>query len=411
MAAPVETEVVTPETERIMQSDIGEEIMSRLDGALDEPKAQEKPPEKPSEKPPEKPSEKPPETKPKVELSSVDELSPEALAKAMKPDESKLPDELIKDNEIEKFPDKKQRDAFAAERAAHKQARQRLQELTEKVNELSSKAQDAEAVQELRQQIEAKDAELKKVSDEMAKIDLTRSPEFKKQYDDRMNQIGQKAVQVMVSEGLDQNEALQLVRQLVAETKPSAREALLDETMPSLKGTVLAYLNQFDEVSEARALALEKAKETAAAIDESETRGRLAALAGRVDETTDKAVKDAVALGSPFYKKMDGDDYAEWNSAVDNRINTLKGVLLKPDLDQLAPLVAEGLTAPDLRQRYSGLLNQYKALEAEYKEVVGQTPNLGRNPTAQAEAPPQKRELNIGSGDIQDEVSRMLDSL
>ena len=407
----VETEVRTPETEQIMGSDIGQAITDMLDKPFEAPT--EEPKEAPAEKPKEAPTEEPkeaPTEKPK-ETPAEDLLTPESLAQQAKTKEGDLPDDLLKEDEIDKLPEKKQREAFAKERAAHKQARQRLQELSDKVNELSSKAQDAEQVQELRQQIEQKDSELKKISDEMAKIDLTRSPEFKKQYDDRMNQVGQKMVKTLVDEGVEQSEAVQLIRSLVAETKPSVREATLDEAAPGLKGTLIAYLNQFDEVSQARGLALEKARETAASIDEAETRGRLASLSGRVDEVTDRAVKDAVALGSPFYKKVEGDEYKEWNDSVDQRIAALKGSLLNPDLDKLAPLVAEGLTAADLRNRYAGLLKQYRTLETEYKEVVGQAPGLGQNPTPQAQPPSQKKELTLGSGDIQSEVESMLDRM
>lgn len=398
--------------EHIAVDSIGDDIDKFLQGDAAPPpparKAAPPPPVKEIEDevvtpPPVKPA---PKAAPKaVEL---DPLSPEALAaaSARKPEEGGMPPDLLKDDEIGKLPEKKQRDAFAKERAAHKEARQRLQELTAKVNELSSKAQDAEQVSELRKQLEAKDNEAKKAIEELSRIDLSRSPEFKKQYDDKLNQIGQRMIQTLVTEGVDQAQATTLVRSLVAEKKPSAREYALDEAVPSVKGTVLALLNQFDEVAQSRGAALEKAKETAAAISEAESRARLAAMAGKIDQVSEKAAQEAAALGSPFYKEVPGND--EWNAAVAERKQALKGLLLSSDPEKLAPFVAEGLTAAEMRRRYVEQNKRLKALEQEYRDVVGQAPNLGQIQPGQTPPPAKKQTRIDGPESIEDLVEGCL---
>lgn len=404
---PTEQEVKPPVIEAELEGDIADSVLSALD--------KETPPAKPAPAAPKTdlepgdlaaPAPKP--AKPPVKPAEpVDPLSPDFLAAAApKKDESGMPADLLKDEDIERLPEKKQREAFAKERAAHKEARQRLQELNTKVNELSSKAQDAEQAAALKQQLEAKEEELAKLNAEIAKIDLTRSPEFRKRYDDRMNQLGQRMVQTLVTEGVDQAEAAKLIRALVAETKPSAREYAIDEAAPSLKGTLLAFLNQFDEVSQERAVALDKAKETAAAIDEAESRARIAAMAGRVDSVTEKAIADAAALGSPYYREVK--DNEDWNAAVAERKQTLKGLLLTMDPEKLAPYVAEGLTTPDLRRRYVEQYNRLKAVEAEFEQVIGQRPRLGQlNPS---EAPPAPRQAKLPDNglDIVDVVEDFL---
>lgn len=370
--------------DEIIGGDIADSVLQALDEKAPSPKAAPARKDAPAPAPDAAPAPAP--------KADVDPLSPDFLASETKrKEEAGMPDGLLKDDEIGKLPEKKQRDAFAKERAAHREARQRIQELTARVNELSSKAQDAEEAVALKQQLAAREEEVARLNSEIAKVDLTRSPEFRKRYDDRMNQLGQRMAQVLVGEGVEQAEALKLVRALVAETKPSAREYALDEAAPSLKGTLLAYLNQFDEVSQERSVALEKAKETAAAIDEAETRGRIAAMSGRVDAVTEKAVADAVALGSPYYKEVKDND--EWNSGVAQRKQTLKGLLLSMDPEKLAPYVAEGLTAADLRRRYVEQYNELKAVREEFEQVIGQRPRFGQiNPS---ESAPAKRQVKL----------------
>jgi hypothetical protein len=363
-------------------------------GELEDELAAPPPPPKPAPKP----APKPPE---------FDPMSPEALALAEpKKDEGVMPPDLLKDDEIGKLPEKKQRDAFAKERAAHKEARLRMQEMALKIQELSSKAQDAEQVAALKQQLEAKELEVKKTNEELSRIDLARSPEFKRQYDDPLNRIGQKMVQALVTEGVEAVQAQNLVRSLVRETKPSVREAALDDSVPSVKGTLLAMLNQFDEASQARAAALEKAKETASAISEAESRARLAAMTGRVDQVAEKAAQEAATLGSPYYKEVANNP--EWNAGVAERKQALKGLLLSMDPEKLAPYVAEGLTAADLRRRYVEQNKKLKALEQEYQEVVGQAPRLGRVlPGERAPAPKKPAPLS-GSESLEDMVEAHL---
>ena len=410
---PIEIEDKPPVIDNL-PGDIGEAAFALLDKDAPPPapaRRDDPPPPPPPPRreeppaPPRREPQKPPAAKP-VEL---DPLSPEALAAAApKKDDGGMPADLLKDADIERFSDRKQREAFVKERAAHKEARQRLQELSQKVNELSSKAQDAEQLAEIRKQFEARDAEAKRLEAEIAKIDLARSPEFRKRYDDRLNQIGQRMIQAMSAEGVPADEAAKLARALVAERKPSAREQALDDAVPSLKGTLLAFLNQFDEVAGERETALAKAKETAAAIGEAESRARLAALAGKVDEVAEKAAAEAASLGSPYYREVKDND--EWNKAVADRKATLKGLLLSGDPEKLAPFVAEGLTAADLRRRYSELFKAHKELKAEHESMVAQRPPFGRvRPSDGSQPPPAApRQAPTDSLGIEDVVTSHL---
>lgn len=404
---PIEIEEKPPVIDNL-PGDVGEAAFALLD--KDAPPAQPSRADRQAPPPPPPPAPSrgdPPRREAKPKMDDIDPLSPEALAAAApKKDDGGMPADLLKDADIERFSDRKQREAFVKERASHKEARQRLQELTQKVNELSSKAQDAEQLVEIRKQLEARDAEAKRLEAEIAKIDLSRSPEFRKRYDDRLNQLGRRMVDALAAEGVPAEEASRLVRGLVAERRPSARESALDEAAPSLKGTLLAFLTQFDETAQERQTALDKAKETAAAIGEAESRARLAAMAGQVDSAADKAVAEAIALGSPYYKEVAGND--DWNAAIKERVQTLKGLLLSQDPEKLAPFVAEGITAADTRRRYAELFKRFKELEAEHAKVIGSSPPFGRVLPAAGEAPaPARKPLNMALG-LEDIVTDQL---
>lgn len=103
---------------------------------------------------------------------------------------------------------------------------------------------------------------------------------------------------------------------------------------------------------------------------------------------------------------MAGND--AWNAAVAERKQTLKGLLLSGDPETLAPFVAEGLTAADLRRRYAEKAKQYAALEAEYRQVVGQAPNLGQIPPGHPTPRPVKPSRIEGSESLNDMVEDFL---
>ena len=394
--------------EQLMESGIGDEIAAMLNGKQPDarPPAAPIPPAPPAPPAPKK-EDLPPPPKKDPPKPDFDPLSPEGMAAAIpRKDDGVMPADLLKDSEVERFGDKKQREAFIKERASHKEARVKLQEMAAKIQELQSQVADVGQVGELRAKLEAKEAEAKKYADDLAKMDLSRSPEFRKRYDDKLNQIGQRMVQTLTAEGVGKDEAAKLVRGLVAEKKASAREYALDQAVPSLKGTILSFLTQFDDASQERALALEKARETAAAIDDAESRGRLAALAGKVDSVAEKAAADAAALGSPYYREVK--DNPEWNAAVAARKQTLKGLLLSQDPEKLAPYIAEGLTASDLRARYAAQYRELQALKKEYQDVVGEAPRLGRVPPGQPSVAPAKKTITLGAGSVTDDVESFL---
>jgi len=345
---------------------------------------------------PAKPAEPVAPTKPAAEPAKKEEpegLRPEDLKTQKKLD---LPDDLVPDDKVDAlFQGKdKEKNAFLKERGFNKTLRTENQQLKEKLQQTEAAAQDSARAKELETQLEQERQKAKQLEDELGKIDLTRSPAFRSQYDDKINQVGGKMVQTLIAEGVDQNEAVNFVRQVISETKPAARERLIRDMAPGLEGTLSGLAIQIDEVTQTRAAALEKWRETQAALSEVETRQRVAEITGKVDEVTGAAVDEVLKLGNPYFMKT-GD--TDWNTEVDNRVSQVKGVLLTGDFGKIAPLVAEGLTAADLRHRFAVLLKQKRELESELDSVLKGSPRLGtRAAPAHYENPAENQAIKEG---------------
>ena len=80
------------------------------------------------------------------------------------------------------------------------------------------------------------------------------------------------------------------------------------------------------------------------------------------------------------------------------------------DPEKLAPFVAEGLTAADLRRRYSELFKAHKELKAEHESMVAQRPPFGRvRPSDGSQPPPAApRQAPTDSLGIEDVVTSHL---
>jgi len=234
-------------------------------------------------------------------------------------------------------------------------------------------ASTKEEAEKLKAEVDASKKRIEELENDLGKIDLTRSSSFREQYDDKINTIGGRMVEILSKEGVEQPEAIGFVRQLLSEQKQSVRERLIDDMAPGLKGTLSALTIQIDEVVQKRNAAIENWKATTAALEETEARSKVAKITGKVDEIVTSAVDQVRKLGNPYFKQTDDED---WNKEVSDRQNTLKGILLTGDFEKIAPLVAEGLTAADLRVRYSKLLKSKRAVEKELEAVIKGAPRF-----------------------------------
>jgi len=276
--------------------------------------------------------------------SNKDSLSPEDVADASTLAGDDMPDDLLKEEDTDKVfkKDIKAKDAFLKERAYNKSLREQLKQAQSELMAAKSDSVDPAEVSKFKEEIESYKEKVEKLEADIGQLDLTKSPAFREQYDDKINQIGTKMVNLLTQEGVDQDESVQFVRRVIAEQRPSAREQLINDMAPGLSGTLAALGLQADEVVQARAVALQNWKETAAAMEETSIRKQTAQLSEKVEEYTQSALEEAKKLGNPYY--MEGKT-EEWNAQVQKRKEALKGILLSGDMGKVASLVAEGLTA------------------------------------------------------------------
>lgn len=320
---------------------------------------------------------------------SPTELRGTAKPAAPKPaDGDDQPAHLIKDNEIDAAfkNDPKAKQAILNERGYNKELRGEVKTLKGENDTLKTKVAEYEAkladlqgktsvdpnmqkeFESVKAEREQLRTELAKLQDEIGKIDLTRNPSFKAQFDDRINAVGGKMVRTLASEGVEAAEAESFVKRLVAERRPSARERMIRDYAPGLEGTLTALTLEIDAAVQERAAALEKWKDTAAGLQETEARSRLAALTSKVDDTVKTAVDEVVKLGNPYFMRVADDP--EWNAEVAKREAALRGILLTGDYAKIAPLVAEGMVSADFRARYVQLRDKYNEVVAQLEEVT-----------------------------------------
>jgi hypothetical protein len=355
----------------------------------------------------EKPAESPEDTVVDEE-APAETLTPESIMQdtLVKPAED-APDDLLDDSEVTKvISGKKAQEAFKKERAHNKRLREQVAELSSQAQKVAAAEQDLEQFSELKSKTEQYETQIKELENQIGQLDLSRSPTFQAQYDSKIQAAAGKMVQLLVAEQLSPEEASSAVHEILGATGVHAREEIITDTAPAIAATLAAHANTIEELSQTRATALSEWKASAAALEESVAKERLAEMSGRIGDVVSSTVDKVVELGNPYYKTTDND---EWNAQVNHRVNALKGLLLEGDYSKLALYVAEGLVADDLRSRHLSLMQKSKGLEDELKKVIKSGPSFaGSSPQVSAGAPASS--VKLGNGPLEDEIANLLNS-
>jgi len=425
MTEPTVVEQAPIPTESIIDSDIHDDILSTLDSVDVTPKAKKaadiidssatpaedtvesmlesgvltlKKDDTPDEDPVVEPEK--PEPEPVKEAISPEDLMDDALSK---PDAQ--PDDLLDDAEVSKvISGKKAQNAFKKERAYNKELRQKVAQLEEAVQKSAAAEQDLEELTELKAKTEGYETQIKSLEDQIGQVDLSRSPQFRQQYDDKINSAAGKMVQLLVAEQLSSEDASAAVREILSAPNLHVREEIIEDTAPGIRGALSAHAISIDEIQQARGTALTEWKASAAALEESASKERLAEMSGHIGEVVSEAVDKVVELGNPYYKQTTND---EWNQQVGHRVDALKGLLLEGDYGKLALYVAEGLVADDLRSRHLLLMQKAKDLESQLSDVVKSGPSF-QGTTPQGGNAPAQQEITLGNGTLEDEIANLL---
>jgi hypothetical protein len=278
------------------------------------------------------------------------------------------------------------------ERRRRKAAEAKVKELTEG-NEKSSL--EPEEKQRLERQIE-------ELENELGRLDLSRSPEFNRQYGQPIQEIDNLSTTILRRAGMEESDATRLINQIASEPDLRQREIIIEDVdnlqlPPSLMGSLIQNSVRRDELVQVREKALQDWKSSRAAVEERAVQERQARDAKEVRALLSTAINSVRAENNPFYKRTEAD--SSWNEVVDHFESAVTGVLQRNDKNEIAKLVAHGLTFPRLLSRYSTERSRRQALERDMLDGDVSSPPEGtpsaKGPVAraQSEAPKTTKEI------------------
>lgn len=180
--------------------------------------------------------------------------------------------------------------AFAAMRSGYGQMRHMADDFRNKYNRLvedTKKFQGEKA--EFATQLNAKDEQIRKLQDEIGRMDLARSPEFQEKYDAPIRTATDEVTQLLLANGMQQNEAVELAREIITSDPQTIPERITN--LPTyVQGQIMVKATAADKLWGARTQALEEWKQSAEGLAAVAARGSAVIDAQRVSQLADSAI-------------------------------------------------------------------------------------------------------------------------
>jgi len=255
---------------------------------------------------------------------------------------------------------------------------------------------------EERQQLETRIAELE---NDLGQLDLSKSPAFRQQYETPIQELDRSSELILRRSGMDEAAAGRLVQQIAQEQDLRQRELLFDDVdnvdlSPNIIGSLIQNSVRRDELAETREAALKDWKTSKAAVEERAAREKQARDSKEVQTLLSQALGSAREEGNPFFVRIDGNE--NWNGSVGHFEDAVTGVLQRNDRNEIAKLVAHGLTFPRLLSRYSTERTRRQALERDLMSTAQPSDPAPGRPAA---APvPRRQSAPKTSNDIINEM-------
>jgi hypothetical protein len=316
------------------------------------------------------------------EQVSIEDDLPEALAKGL--------DEPVVQNTTEEedlLPMPGEEDDVitpAARKVIEKYAfesRELKRQLKELQDGASTPAEDVEPLQSRIQELEA----------ELGRLDLERSPEFRKRYDAPIQNLANRSLSLLIRSGVEEEQARDVLRRVWSTDDLRQRELPFDDLEVDISsnviGTILQASVERDDMVKARQEALEDWKSSKAAVEEQAKQEKQARDSKAVKELLSNAVSSVREENNPFFQTVEGNQ--EWNTTVvDHYEKALTDVLRRNDPSEVSKLVAHGLTFSALLNRYAKERQRRQALEQSLSSDTPSSPAPGRpiNPAPRARA-------------------------
>lgn len=256
------------------------------------------------------------------------------------------------------------------DRRLRKAAEQRVAEL-----EAAQAGPDAADVEQLRAQVQT-------LENELGRENLAKSTAFREEYEAPIGTIHAQALNLLTRAGAEQGEAEAALDAAYATPDLRQRELALEELgiTPSLTGAVLQMTLDRDNRVEARENALAAWRNSRAAVQERSSREQLARSIQEAKTLTSEAVKAAQAQGNPYFTKVEGNQ--AWDGTVQHFTEALQSVLERNNPSEIAGLVANGLTHPELFKQFASERQRRQALEQESFGGGGSANPSSATPTA-----------------------------
>lgn len=192
--------------------------------------------------------------------------------------------------------DERQNHAWAAMRAQMAESRRQAEEFRQKYNGVvdSAKQYQAEKV-EFGNKLNAKDARIKELEDELGKIDLSRSPEFKQRYDAPISGIRDEISKLLVANGYEEAQSTQLAEQIVL-TESAKVPEMLTQLPTHVQGMIMIHAQNADKLWGERDQALQNWKQSAEGLAAVAERGSAVVNAQHIAQLAEKAIATAKGL-------------------------------------------------------------------------------------------------------------------
>ena len=281
--------------------------------------------------------------------------------------------------------DTKANHAFAALKAELKRYKQQVADKESEIKRLTeNQTPDLEEVMRLRGKIQEYESKL-------GQYDLAATAEFKQRYDARMDAAVQRGVSLLVRSGQNPEEARALMQKLISMDSMSKLQDELADQPYALQGALMTVVTEYADVQAERQQALAKWQETRAAMDFESKRSAEIKLMENVERDVGAAIENVRKAGNFMFAMSDTDE--AWNKQVEERINTVRGIMRSAKPDVVASLVMEGVTAKATRELFLAAHQRVQELQAQLKDMVAVSPSVhgsgAASPTLPSSAKPR----------------------
>lgn len=192
--------------------------------------------------------------------------------------------------------DERQNHAWAAMRAQLSEYRKQAEEFRQKYNGIVDSAKDFQNEKTgFGEKLNQKDARIKELEDEIGKIDLSRSSEFKERYDAPIAKIRDDVSALLIANGYDAEQSNELAKQIVM-TESSKVPEMLTNLPNHVQGMIMIHAQNADKLWGEREQALDNWKQSADGLAAVAARASAGLSAQHIAQLAEKAIATAKGL-------------------------------------------------------------------------------------------------------------------